>query len=207
MVRVVCLVTYFFYLLSAFCDFSSVAIRATVKNLATVRAHPILLFSLESDSCSHPSSSSAGSLSVLAQVLSERSRLGLLLLLLLLANLAQSPGCVVRCVMKCASPCVRLACSLAILFYAHKTFARVPRHLFQINPSHRKSRSSSSSDMLRAPNYISSYFAPIDARVQLFVYQPTHHDIVSSHQVKAVRLLCGWLVVALFADDALDGVC
>lgn len=80
-----------FFLLSAFCDVSLVAIRTTVKNLATVRAHPILLFSLESDSCSHPSSSSAGSLSVLAQVLSERSRLGLLLLL---ADLAQSPDCI-----------------------------------------------------------------------------------------------------------------
>ena len=61
--------------------------------------------------------------------------------------------------------------------------------------------------MLRAPDHISPYFAPINARVQLFVHQPTNHDIVSPHQVQAVRLLCGRLVVALFADDALDGVC
>ena len=43
--------------------------------------------------------------------------------------------------------------------------------------------------MLRASNRLSLDFRPVDALVKLLVHQPTHHHIVSTHQVQAVRLL------------------
>lgn len=60
--------------------------------------------------------------------------------------------------------------------------------------------------MLRTPNNLAPNLRPINTLVQLLIHQPTDNNIIAPHQVQAMRLLGGRLVVALLADDTLDGV-
>lgn len=62
------------------------------------------------------------------------------------------------------------------------------------------------SNMLRTANDLAPNLRPINTLVQLLIHQPTDNNIIAPHQVQAMRLLGGRLVVALLADDTLDGV-
>lgn len=65
---------------------------------------------------------------------------------------------------------------------------------------------SACSRMLGTANNIPANLRPINTRIQLLVNQPTHHHVVSPHQIQAMRLLRASLIVVLRPYHALDRV-
>lgn len=62
------------------------------------------------------------------------------------------------------------------------------------------------SHMLCTPYHLSSYFGPVDTRVDLFIHQSTNHHVIASDHIESMRLLRRGLIVVLRPDNALDGV-
>ena len=60
--------------------------------------------------------------------------------------------------------------------------------------------------MLRTSNYLTTDFLPIYAVVEVFIYQSTYCDIVSSHKIKSMAYLRARLWVVRWSDDAFDCV-
>lgn len=60
--------------------------------------------------------------------------------------------------------------------------------------------------MLRTSNRLPLHLRPIDTRIQLFIDQPTNHDIIASYQVYSVRLFSRRVFIVRRSDNALNGV-